>query len=416
MKDKIAIVVQRYGVEINGGAELHSRLLAEKLSINYDVEIITTCAIEYEYWDNHYNPGSEIINGIKVRRFRTEKKNLKRFHQLSKIVRNLYKYNNRKFTFLNFPYLFYKKRKYKKMSFNFNEWLQVQGPYSKELINFVKAEKENYHAFIFFTYLYHPTNIGITEVADKSILIPTAHDEPQFYLKGYEALFSSPKFIMYNTQSEKNLVEKVYPQAKKIKSEIAGIGFDDCGNEVGELPSYLSKKKYFIYVGRIVADKGCVIMIDYFKNFKINYPQYQDIKLVLVGKNSIDENLTQGDDIILTGFVNDKLKNTLLMNAYALIMPSFYESLSLITLEAMMMQIPVIVNKNCDVLYDHVKKSETGKSFSNNIEFSYALFFYLQQKQKDVISEGEKAKNYVLENYSWDTVVNKYNSAIKSLK
>ncbi|WPO91503.1 glycosyltransferase family 4 protein [Chryseobacterium sp. HR92] len=415
MKDKIAIVVQRYGLEINGGAELHARLLAEKLSGIYDIEIITTCAIEFEHWDNHYPEGIEIINDIKVRRFKTLKKDLKKFSGLSKTVRNLYKYYSRKLSVLNFPYLLYKRFKYNKKDFNFNEWLEVQGPFSNDLIQFIKDKKEDYKAFIFFTYLYHPTNIGIREVADKSILIPTAHDEPQFYLDGYSQLFSLPKFIMYNTQIEKDFVEKVYPQAKKLKSEIAGIGFDDYDVTSGILPQDLYQSKYFIYIGRIVEDKGCVMMIEYFKDFKEKYPEYRDVKLVLVGKNSLDEKITQGDDIILTGFVDHELKNALLANASALIMPSFYESLSLITLEAMLLKIPVIVNKNCDVLYSHIEKSETGKSFINSIEFSKALTFYLQQTQEDLMSEGNKAKNYVLKNYSWDTIINKFNSAIKSL-
>ncbi|WP_332454075.1 glycosyltransferase family 4 protein [Chryseobacterium aquaticum] len=415
MRDKIAIVIQRYGLEINGGAELHARLLAEKLSVTYDVEIITTCAIEYEFWTNHYSDGIEVINNIKIRRFKTLKKDLKRFNQLSKIARNLFKFNHRKLSILNFPYLLYKRAKYNKNSFNFNEWLEVQGPFSTDLVGYIKEEKESYKAFIFFTYLYHPTNFGIKEVSEKSILIPTAHDEPQFYLEGYSQLFSSPKLIMYNTQTEKDFVEKVYPQTKKIKSEIGGIGFDDYDTTVSKLPEYLTSKKYFIYIGRIVEDKGCVMMIEYFKNFKIVHPDYQDIKLLLVGKNSLDKKITEGDDIILAGFVDHTLKNTLLTHAIALIMPSFYESLSLITLESMLLEIPVIVNKNCEVLYAHVEESKTGRSFINSTEFSQALVFYLHQTQDNLISEGNKAKNYVLKNYSWKTIIDKFNSAIKSL-
>ena len=125
--------------------------------------------------------------------------------------------------------------------------------------------------------------------------------------------------------------------------------------------------------------------------------------------------IAEGDDVIFTGFVDHALKNTLLINAIALIMPSFFESLSLITLESMLLEIPVIVNKNCEVLYAHVEKSETGKSFVSNREFSQALVFYLQQTHDDLISEGIRAKNYVLNHYSWKTIIDKFNSAITSL-
>ena len=39
MKKRVAFVVQRYGLEVNGGAELLTRGLAERISDIYDTEI-----------------------------------------------------------------------------------------------------------------------------------------------------------------------------------------------------------------------------------------------------------------------------------------------------------------------------------------------------------------------------------------
>ena len=66
---KIAIVVQRYGTEINGGAELHARYVAERLSRHASVEVLTTCAKDYLTWKNEWPSGEETVNGIRVRRF-----------------------------------------------------------------------------------------------------------------------------------------------------------------------------------------------------------------------------------------------------------------------------------------------------------------------------------------------------------
>jgi hypothetical protein len=41
---KLAVVVQRYGTDINGGAELLARYLAERLARYADVRVLTTCA------------------------------------------------------------------------------------------------------------------------------------------------------------------------------------------------------------------------------------------------------------------------------------------------------------------------------------------------------------------------------------
>ena len=66
---KIAVVVQRYGADINGGAELHARYLAEHLSRHVQVEVLTTCARDYITWADAYPPGAATEGAIAVRRF-----------------------------------------------------------------------------------------------------------------------------------------------------------------------------------------------------------------------------------------------------------------------------------------------------------------------------------------------------------
>ena len=64
---KLAFVIQRYGLEVNGGAELHCRWLAERLARRHEVEVFATRALDYLEWRNHYPKGTELVNGIPVR-------------------------------------------------------------------------------------------------------------------------------------------------------------------------------------------------------------------------------------------------------------------------------------------------------------------------------------------------------------
>ena len=59
---KLAFVVQRYGHAINGGAELHARYIAERLARHANVEVLTTCAIDYVSWKNELPEGVEPVN------------------------------------------------------------------------------------------------------------------------------------------------------------------------------------------------------------------------------------------------------------------------------------------------------------------------------------------------------------------
>ena len=71
-KDKIAFVVVRYGADINGGAEYHCRMLAERLVDDYDVEVLTTCVKDYMKGGNDIAEGAEYINRVMVRRFKVD--------------------------------------------------------------------------------------------------------------------------------------------------------------------------------------------------------------------------------------------------------------------------------------------------------------------------------------------------------
>ena len=77
---KLAVVVQRYGANINGGAELHARYIAEHLARHADVEVVTTCAVDYVTWRNELPRGSEVVHGLTVHRFPVDReRNVKLF-------------------------------------------------------------------------------------------------------------------------------------------------------------------------------------------------------------------------------------------------------------------------------------------------------------------------------------------------
>jgi len=151
--DKIAFVCQRYGEEVNGGAESECRAYAEHLAPYYDVEVITTCALDYSSWKNHYPPGMEVINGVTVRRFPvTEERAQKRFDRLS--ARIAWKKDRSRAEEL--------------------EWLRAQGPVCDEAVDYIRSHAPEYKAVYFMTYLYYLTAMGLPGFPGRAILIPTA--------------------------------------------------------------------------------------------------------------------------------------------------------------------------------------------------------------------------------------------------
>ena len=51
---RIALVHPRYGLEISGGSETYARKIAEHLANRYEVEVLTTKAVDSATWKDWY--------------------------------------------------------------------------------------------------------------------------------------------------------------------------------------------------------------------------------------------------------------------------------------------------------------------------------------------------------------------------
>ncbi len=265
---KIAIIVQRYGLEVNGGAEHHARILAEKLKNKHNITVLSTKAIDYISWDNYYTNTIETINGVTVKRFKTD---FGRKHdKLEKLKKAILKHKKHERLLSKYRLIHYLDKKFNIISCTpkqSEKWLHYQGPYCPDMIEYLKKNKEQYDVFIFFTYLYYPTAMGMKEVKEKSIFIPTAHNEPELFAKTYESVFESAKFIMYNTLSEKRLIESTFKKLT-ICTDVAGIGIDPITDNPTDKTTLNINYDYFLYIGRVDTSKNCNSLYLQFLNYK----------------------------------------------------------------------------------------------------------------------------------------------------
>lgn len=390
MKKKILFVVQRYGLEVNGGAELHCRQLAERLKDEYDVSVLTTCAIDYVTWKNEYKEGIEHINGVKVIRKKVDfERNQKKFNKISAKLNN------------------------EKDNINLGiEWQEAQGPHSSELIKYLEDHKDDYDVIIFLTYLYYTTYFGLKVAPEKSILIPTAHDEPPIYYSIFNETFNLPKAILYSTTTERDFVNKRFKN-DYIESDIVGLGVDinENAQDIDLEKTFDIKDDYVVYIGRIDESKGCKEMFEYFLEYKKIYNS--NLKLVLAGKSAME--IPGNKDIVTLGFVSEDEKVNLIRKSKLLILSSKFESLSLSTLEAMYLKVPVLLNGKCEVLKQHAILSNGGLYYENKWEFIETLD-YLIRNSKIAERMGENGRKYVNENYKWNVVMKKLVECIEKFK
>lgn len=383
-------MIQRYGEEVNGGAELHCRQVAERLSKYFEVEVITTCAIDYVTWKDEYPPVQEVLNGVTINRFTVDTpRNSGRFNKFSEKIFGKPHTKNDEI-----------------------RWMELQGPYSTPLLEFITDNKDKYDSFIFFTYLYCTTYFGLPLVKDKAILVPTAHDEPPIYLGIFNELFQMPEYIVYNTEWEKNFIQLKFKNTH-ISNDVVGVGIDPiqnlCPDDFEE--KYILDGRFLLYVGRIDESKGCKVLFDYFLKYKKSHKN--ELKLVLVGKPVM--NIPISKDIISLGFVTDEDKHDAISACEILINSSPFESLSMVLLEAWSLNKPTLVNGDCGVLKDHCKLSNGGLYYLNYAEFEACLDLMLENNEL-CARMGENGRRYVEENYGWDLVEEKYLRLLDGLK
>ena len=238
----------------------------------------------------------------------------------------------------------------------------------------------------------------------KSMLIPTAHDEPPIYLPVFSKLFGRPRAMLYNTRAEQQFVQGLFHN-ESVYSDIVGVGVDPPWPATGPAQSVPPGTDYLIYIGRIDTAKGCATLFDWFRAYKQQHPSA--LKLVLVGQAFMP--IPADPDLVAVGFVDEGEKTTLLQGARALVMPSAFESLSMVALESFAAGIPVVANADSAVLRDHIDSSGAGFLYNRAARFADALG---QLATADRNQLATNARAYVATHYTWDRVLARIDQAV----
>ena len=419
---RIAFIVQRYGAEILGGSEYHCRLIAERLAPKHQVEVLTTCAADYISWKNEYAEGADRIRGVTVRRFANAR------------TRDIHAFNRySEWIFTN-----------KHSREDEGEWLRQQGPWCPALIDYLDRNQQQYDILIFFTYLYAPTVLGTRIAPHKSILVPTAHDEPAIHLDIYKELFSLPAGVAYNTDVERKFLTTHF-SIRAVEEQTIGCGVDlhashggsgdrapsDDASDGDEPPPpddspsfrpHLAQRgtmfrrrhrlhgPFVLYGGRIDPGKGCEELIEYFSSY---VQEDGDASLVLMGVKLMP--LPEEPFIRFAGRLSDQERLQALEAATVVVVPSPYESLSLLALESFAVGTPVLANARSEVLVDHCHKSNAGLYYADRDEFTECLRLLIADPHLRE-SMGHNGRRYVRENYRWDVILGKYEQMFARLR
>jgi glycosyltransferase involved in cell wall biosynthesis len=386
---KLAFVVQRYGAEIAGGSEGHCRQLAERLVPRHDITVLTTCARDYVTWENEYPPGETTENGVRVIRFPVaQPRHLKAFADLSDEVFDGGASPERE-----------------------ESWFRENGPDTPALLDHLRTKGSTYDLVLFWTYRYAPSYFGLPLVAERAILVPTAEEDAAITLRVLAEFFDRPAGYLFLTPEEETLVTSRAIQLL-MPSATIGIGLDpeplmavprDLVDALG-IPG-----EYLLYLGRIDRNKGCDTLLEYFQAYAASGG---NTTLVLAGPAKMQ--IPDNPRIRALGYVSDDVRRALLTHATALVVPSPYESLSIVLLEGWNHARPALVNGRCKVLAGQVSRANGGLSYRSASEFDEALTYLLSHpRERELI--GQQGLAYVEREYRWPTVLAKVEALLATV-
>lgn len=392
---RVAIVVQRYGPDVHGGAESAARWLAENLvsQLHATVEVLTSCANDYTTWENVYPPGTSDINGVRVHRFIVD------------APRDWQRSQKETGRFLLGAHT---------VSLEM-DWIRREGPFCSDLLRHVVRRAEDYDAFIFFTYLYATTFFSLPLVAHKSILVPAAHDEPFLYLDAYRALLHMPRHIVFLTAAEKELVQRVSGN-DHVPATVSAIGLQDPQVTDDDVHHFRTRHNlhddFLLYGGRISEAKNVPQLLEYFARYRAQNNAGRPLKLALMGRPHMT--LPQHSDVVTLGFVSDTEKFHALKAASVVVLPSQFESLSIMILESWLVETPVLVNARSEVLKQQARHSNGGLFYSSYDEFAAALDLLLRQPALRR-ALGRQGRRFVRARYNSAHIISQYRAIIDAL-
>jgi glycosyltransferase involved in cell wall biosynthesis len=386
---RLAVAVQRYGADINGGAELHARYIAERLSRHADVEVVTTCARDYVTWKNERTPGTETINGIAVRRFPVD-------HERDPQV---FGRNSRRVF------------EHRHSLADELAWLESEGPASRAMIEYL-ARADAFDFVILFSFRYYHAYHAARRIPAKAILVPTAERDPAIGLSMFGPVFRGVRAIMYNSHEERAMIRAAAGNAE-VPGVVVGVGSDvpDRVDAARFRRKFKLDRPFAIYIGRIDENKGCKELFEHFRRYTATLQRGLD--LVLVGSAIMP--IPEHPRIHHLGFLDDQDKFDALAAADLLIMPSYFESLSMVALEAWGLGKPVLANGRCDVLKGQCIRSGAGLYYETYEEFAETLYS-LESNGPLHARLGRNGREYFRTHYAWPVIERKYLDMLERLR
>ena len=382
----IAFVVQRYGAEVAGGAEGLCRDTARALvRAGEDLTVYTTTARDYLSWEPFYPPGNWVDDGVAVRRFAVDPPDPARAADLVRHLGLVPGDPERE-----------------------GEWAKAQGPVSRDMLRALRGAE--HQAVVCWTYLYATSQLAMPLVRDRAVLVPLAHEEPMLRFDLTRGVIRVARALAFMTPEERQLVEDT-AGVEGTPGVVVGAGLDPApdGDAGRARRARALPERFALYLGRVDAAKGVDALIRAHAGYR---EAGGPLGLVLAGREAPGMRIP--DWVTTTGFIGDDERADLLDAAEVVVLPSPYESLSLVALEAWRAGRPTLGNARAQVVAGQTARSGGGLLYTGPVTYGRQLN-RLADHPRERRDMGDSGRRFAA-GWTWDACVGRWRELLTPLR
>jgi glycosyltransferase involved in cell wall biosynthesis len=377
-----ALVVPRFGAGVLGGAEALVRELATGLAgRGWDVEILTTCAVDEYTWSNELPEGLRTEDGLPVRRFSTVLSASPAGRSAHAVIEaGEIPGVEDQAAALAFPF-------------------RAPG-----LFRHLLYQGYEYGHIVFAPYLFWTTTACLPLVAEQAVLIPCLHDEPFARLDVVRPLLSLPAACWFLSEPEHQLAHRLGDLPDRHAVTGAGVDVPRRYEPSDFRRRYGIRRPFALYAGRLEPAKGWPWLVEQFAAvLALDDP---GLDLVRIGPGQVPVPPQLAGRVIDLGPLRDADRDNALAAATAYLQPSLMESFSRTMMEAWLAGTPVLARRASEVVRWHLERSGAGLQFTDAPDLVRAL----RALDSDPTSAGATAargRRYVLAHYTWPRVLDR---------
>ncbi len=350
---KVAVVSPRlHEPGTVGGAEtlLHS-LALDAVALGHEVELLCTCAKDHRTWANELPPGSFERDGMTVRRFPVDPRDMDAWARVQIALQNGEEVSDAEAV----------------------AWLE-NSVNARELVG--RLRDGGYDRVLAGPYLFGLTWSVARAVPGKTLLVPCFHDEPYSHVGPLLDAFRGVRGFLFNTEPERELAHRLMPGLAPRVEAVVAMGlepFEVSKTAFAERTGV--RAPYVVYSGRREEGKGTPVLVDFVDAFRRRTGR--DLHLVMTGSGDVQVPSSLAPAFHDLGFVSEAEKREAMAGAVAFVHPSLNESLSIVLLESWLARTPALVHAKSPVLRSQCERANGGLWFRDYPEFEEELLLLL---------------------------------------